>query len=267
MKMHHRFIAAITLSGLMLLSACAGATDPAPLQSAVATPTTVPGAATQTPIILSTATLGAPAPVAPTIAQPAPPAVEQPRVIVVTATSGKPPPPTATPLPSPTIDLTAVFAAPVTPNTKATSFAVILTITALAVPPTLPATRTMTPRVRRPPVIIGSGPQDRLPATSVPRSGGITVKTVSPQVSPGASAALSITTVPNTLCSLQVARSDSSGKVTFEPIDGSARQSAGRDGGIAWIWTVDSDEPTGQMKLVIDCGSAGVQQLDIPVLK
>ncbi len=266
MTKHHRHIEAILLIGLTLLSACAGSPDIRPLQSAVATPTIV-GAATQTPIIISTATLGAPAPTAPAAAPTTAPQVEQPRVIIVTATSDKPLPPTLTPLPSPTIDLTAVFAPAVTPNTKATSFAVILTITALAVPPTLPPTSTMRPRVRRVPVIIGAGPQDRLPATTEPRKSGIKVQTVSPQVSPGGAASLSIVTAPNTLCSLQIARPNNGSGVAFEPIDGTARQSAGRDGGIAWIWTVDFDEQPGQMKLVIDCGAAGVQQLDIPVVK
>lgn len=259
-----------------LLVACGNALPPVPLQSPLSTPTipvpptpvitAQPGVPTQTPIVLPTATLGGPAP-QPTagVTQPTAAVQPQPPPQVVEPTVQLPP--SATPLPSPTIDLTAVFGPQVTPNTKATSFAVILTITALSASPTYPPTST--PRPRRQPIIIGAGggTQDRLPATTEPRKSGIKVQTVSPQVSPGGPAALSILTAPDTICSLQIARALADGKVEFEPIAGTARQSAGRDGGVAWIWTVDADEPAGQLLLVIDCGTAGVQQLQLNVIE
>ncbi len=252
-----------------LLTACGNAIAIEPLQSAIATatlpvpPTAIvpPTGATQTPIVLATATLGG---------QPAPTAVAQPTAPIVATSSVRQlpsatPPPTVTPLPSPTIDLTEVFGPPKTPNSRATSQAVILTITALAVLPTLPPTDT--PRPRRAPVIIGAGGNGRVPATSDPRTSGIKVRTVSPQVTPGGAAALSIQAPLNSTCALQIARVGPDGGVALEPIAGSARQSAGRDGGIAWIWTVDADEPAGNMSLIIDCGAAGAQQLVIPVTK
>lgn len=258
-----------------LLVACGSALPPIPLQSPVLTPTlpvpptpfqTVQAGSTQTPIVLPTATLGGPAPQpTPGVAQPTA-AVGQPQPQPVEPTVQLPP--SVTPLPSPTIDLTAVFGPQVTPNTKATSFAVILTITALAASPTYPPTST--PRPRRRPIIIGagaSGQQNNLPATTEPRKSGIKVQTVSPQVSPGGPAALSILTAPETVCSLQVARTLADGRVEIEPIAGTARQSAGRDGGVAWIWSVDPDEPLGHMLLVIDCGAAGVQQLTLSVVQ
>lgn len=252
-----------------LLTACGAALAIEPLQSAIVTatlpapPTAIvpPSGATQTPIVLVTATLGGqPAPTAASI--PTAAAVATPNV---PARPSATPPPSATPLPSPTIDLTEVFGPPKTPNSRATSQAVILTITALAVLPTLPPTDT--PRPRRAPVIIGAGGNGRVPATSNPRTTGIKVRTVSPQVTPGGAAALSIQAPLNSACALQIARVGSDGSVTLEPIAGSARQSAGRDGGIAWIWTVDADEPAGNMSLIIDCGEAGAHQLDIQVTK
>lgn len=254
-----------------LLTACGNALAIEPLQSAIATatlpvpPTAVvpPSGATQTPIVLATATLGG---------QPPPPSTPAPiptAPAVATSSVRLPPsatpPPTVTPLPSPTIDLTEVFGPRKTPNSRATSQAVILTITALAVLPTLPPTDT--PRPRRAPLIIGAGGNGRVPATSDPRTTGIKVRTVSPQVAPGGAAALSIQAPLNSTCALQIARAGADGGVVLEPIAGSARQSAGRDGGIAWIWTVDADEPAGNMSLIIECGEAGARQLVIPVTK
>jgi hypothetical protein len=254
---------------LSIMAACGNALPVQPLQSVVATPTPVlptpaPGLSTQTPIVLATATLGAAGPTAPSAATTAAPAVATPRP-VIQATSR--PAPTLTLPPSPTIDLTQVFAPPGTPNTKATSFAVILTITALAATPTYPPTSTMRPR--RQPIIIGAGgnAQDRLPATTEPRKQGIVIQSISPQVTPGGQAALAIQTVRNTPCSLQISRPLGGERYEFEPIDGSARQSASRDGGIAWIWTVDTDEPAGPMRLLIDCGAAGVQRTQISVVR
>jgi hypothetical protein len=261
--MRHRSLIATALCGLLLLSACGGS-DIGPLQSVVNTPvgtlTPVPS-----PALIATATLGPTAPPS----NPQQPAPTSATVIVVprrstSSAQSAPAAPTDTPQPTPTIDQTAVFAPPGTPNTKATSFAVILTITALAAPPTYPPTSTSRPRVRREPIIIGAGPSDRAPATTAPDATGITVQTVSPQVIAGGPAALSIKTAPGALCALQIARD---GGANAEPIEGSARQSANRDGGVAWIWTVDFDEPAGSMTLIIDCGTAGVKQVQVPVVK
>ncbi|MCX6017540.1 MAG: hypothetical protein NTZ50_03405 [Chloroflexi bacterium] len=227
-------------------------------------PTAIPP--TQTPIPLPTATLNGPtlpeepsatpppAPTADAAAPLAPPALPK-------EPANSPPPPTVTPLPAPPSDLTVVYGPPQTPNTRATSFAVVQTITALAMPATYPPTDT--PRPRRTPVIIGSGPQDA-PVTAQP--GGVRVLNASRQVSPGGPAALSIRTSPNAVCALQIARPRPDGTTVLEPIAGSARLSADRDGGAAWIWTVDADEAAGPMNLVIDCGTAGTQQLTFTVL-
>ncbi len=253
---------------LSVLAACGNALPVQPLQSPVPTPTlalpTAPGAPTQTPIILPTATLGDPASTAPPAGATATPASATLRPVSQATVRL---PPSATPLPTPTIDLTRAFAPPVTPNTKATSFAVILTITALAATPTYPPTSTMRPR--RQPIIIGAGgaAQDRLPATAEARKQGIVIRSISPQVTPGGQAALAIQTARDTLCSLQISRPLGGDRYEFEPIDGSARQSASRDGGIAWIWTVDADEPAGPMRLLIDCGAGGAQQAEIMVTR
>lgn len=55
------------------------------------------------------------------------------------------------------------------------------------------------------------------------------------------------------------------GKEVLEPISSGSGKRAGRDGIIAWIWTVDSDEPMGPMRLVIDCRSVGVNQITMEV--
>ncbi len=269
MKPCWRNVVPSIIAGSLLLVACGNAIAIEPLQSAITTPTlpipptaiVPPTGATQTPIVLATATLGG-QPATTAVLIPTAPAAATSRVLERPSAT---PPPSATPLPSPTIDLTEVFGPRKTPNSRATSQAVILTITALAVPPTLPPTDT--PRPRRTPVIIGAGGSRRVPATSDPRTSGIKVRTVSPQVAPGGAAALSIQAPLNSTCALQIARTGFDGSVSLEPIAGSARQSAGRDGGVAWIWTVDADEPVGSMSLIIDCGEAGAQQLVIPVTK
>jgi hypothetical protein len=261
--MRHRSLIATALCGLLLLSACGGSRIE-PLQSVVNTP--VPTATPQA-TFAPAATLTS-APTAPP-SNPQGPAPTSATVIVVPRRSTAsaqtaPAQATETPQPTPTVDLTAVFAPPGTPNTKATSFAVILTITALAAPPTYPPTSTSRPRVRREPIIIGSGPTDRAPATTAPDATGITIETISPQVVAGGPAALSIKTTPGAVCALQIARD---GGANAEPIEGTARQSANRDGGIAWIWTVDFDEPAGSMTLIVDCGTAGVKLVQVPVVR
>jgi hypothetical protein len=270
-------VLALFSSGI-LLSSCGFARMIVPLQSPRPTPTrpnqplppTQPPTAipsTQTPILLPTATLAGPdlpGEAASSTPETKPPA----QAATAPAVVFEPPPPTdtpalptITPLPSPTLDLTAVYGPKLTPNTRATSFAVIQTITALAASPTYPPTDT--PRPRRTPIIIGSGPDD---AATVTRPRGVRVLNASRQVSVGGPAALSIRTDPGATCALQVIRPLPGNANALEPIDGSARLSADRDGGVAWIWRIDADEAPGPLSLIIDCGAAGKQQVDFTVL-
>lgn len=236
---------------------------PTPTRPIPPTPPPTPIPPTQTPILLPTATLGEPVLAEEPTAQPT---AAQPTAVPVIVLEPPPPTdapaqPTITPLPSPTVDLTAVYGPPLTPNTRATSFAVVQTITALAASPTYPPTDT--PRPRRTPIIIGAGPDDATPIARVP----IRVLNASRQVSPGGPAALSIRTAPGAVCALQIARTQADGATQLEPIPGSARLAADRDGGVAWIWNVDSDEPSGPLTLLVNCGNAGSQQIELAVLE
>lgn len=219
---------------------------------------------TQTPIILPSATLPSEAPTAAPATAPAPATAAPVIVYEPPPPTNTPAPPTITPLPSPTIDLTVELDPRRTPNTRATSVAVIQTITALAASPTYPPTDT--PRPRRTPIIIGAGEGAGIRVTPGPAT-GVRVLSASRQVSPGGPAALAVRTAPDAICALQIDRTPPGGAATLEPIAGSARLSADRDGAVAWIWTVDADEPAGPLTLVVDCGDAGSQRLDFTVLR
>jgi hypothetical protein len=272
---------ACVCSGL-LFSGCGFARMIVPLQSPPQPPTARPGQPTtpppptaratavpptQTPILLPSATLPAEEPPPATLPPEEPPAVAPTAAPAVVyeppPPTNTPAPPTITPLPSPTVDLTAVYGPRLTPNTKATSFAVIQTITALAASPTYPPTDT--PRPRRTPIIIGAGDAAGI-RTTPGRAAGVRVLNASRQVSAGGPAALAIRTAPDATCALQIARAQPDGATSLEPIAGSARLSTDRDGGVAWIWAIDADEPAGPLTLVVDCGAAGSQQVEFTVL-
>lgn len=168
-------------------------------------------------------------------------------------------PPTPTPSVTPTITLTPTPGPSPTPDTQATSQSVIATITALAATPTYPPTDT--PRPRRTPII--SGPGDTMPAQT--GGSGIEVQTLSEQVFAGGTAVLTIHTEPGARCVAQIVR-DEDGVPSLEPIADAPAQTAGRNGIAAWIWTVDRDEPAGMMRLRVDCGGAGVIEVQMRVV-
>jgi hypothetical protein len=144
-----------------------------------------------------------------------------------------------------------------------TSAAVYATITALAATPTYPPTST--PRPQRTP--IGAGPQqDDIPPTPLYSAGGIAVLTLSQEVMVGSAAALTIKTKPAATCTLQVMRS-AGPRAHYEPIPGAPARVAGRDGVVAWIWTIDPHEPRGPMGLSVDCGAAGTLGMRLDVVR
>jgi hypothetical protein len=276
MSIRSCLIIAVSWLNVVALVACGTVNAIDPLQSPAQTPSLTPAAtntqspaqtappqlpgaatATQTPIVLPTATIGG----AP---QPNVVATAQTQVVRPSQPTAKLPP-SATPLPTPTLDLTEVFGPKKTPNTRATSVAVILTITALAASPTYPPTST--PRPQRTPIIVGAASGKKIVPTTEPLKSGVKLVSKSANAQPGGAAALSIKTAPDTICALQILRTGADGDTQIEPIAGSARQSAGRDGAIAWIWTVDADEPVGSMTVQVNCGDVGVQTFVIEVAR
>lgn len=201
-----------------------------PLQSPIQTtsPLPTPPVATSTPPIIPT--------------QPPPP-TNPPPVL----------PPTATPLFVPELSAT--------PDTQGTSQAVIATLTAQAAPPTQPAA------TRRP---VGAGPDQPISVqrtpTSSPDPSGITLLALSERVYASGAVALTIRTRPEVVCMLQVARGAGDGNTTVESVVGGSRRS-GKDGVVAWIWTVDGDETPGQVTLIVNCDSVGTMQYQVEVLQ
>jgi hypothetical protein len=138
---------------------------------------------------------------------------------------------------------------------------VYATITALAATPTYPPTSTSRPQ--RTPIGAGPGEND-IPPTALYSEGGISVLTLSQQVIPGGAAALTIKTSAGSSCTLQVSRG-AGDAATLESIPGVPVRGAGRDGTVAWIWTVDAKEPTGIMTLVVNCGTGGKAHVQMKV--
>ena len=140
-----------------------------------------------------------------------------------------------------------------TPDTRATSQAVILTLTALALPPTRGPTRVPTR-----PVVIGAG-GGRVRVTHVPTPtldpSGVTLLSLSKTVYRGGAVTLSIRTKPGAQCQIN----------TTGVVISNAVRKAGSDGTVAWIWSVDATIPTGSMVLKADCGSAGVATYAIEI--
>lgn len=227
---------AVLLTCVVVLTNAACGRLISPLQSAVtAEPTPVPPTATQ---IAATQTQPAVTPV---------PATQVPSTATILPTPG----PSFTPGPSPT------------PDTQQTSESVYATITALAATPTYPPTST--PRPFRTP--IGAGPeQSSVPPAQSTVVNGMLVQMISQQVIPGGSAVLTIKARPADVCTLRIDRSTASDK-REEAIPGTATHPTGRDGVVAWIWTVDQNEPAGIMTLVVDCASAGRAQIKMTVTR
>jgi hypothetical protein len=170
-------------------------------------------------------------------------------------------PPTVTTSPKPGPTFTAGPSP--TPDTQQTSESVYATITALAATPTYPPTST--PRPFRTP--IGAGPeQSSVPPMQSMVVNGMVVQMISQQVIPGGSAVLTIKARPADVCTLRIDRSTHETK-REEAIPGTATHTTGRDGVVAWIWTVDQNEPAGIMTLVIDCAAAGRAQIKMTVTR
>jgi hypothetical protein len=167
------------------------------------------------------------------------------------------------PTPSPTAPPAAPIDPSITSNTRATSLAVYATITALAASPTY--SPTSTPRPYRTPISAGPEVND-IPPTALYTSGGIGVLTISTQVMPGGAAALTIKAKPAAVCTLKIDRSTANA-ASLEPIPSGATRVAGREGVTSWIWNIEASEPAGIMRLVADCGDAGMAQLQLKVVK
>ncbi len=239
--------AAILVAGVLVVGAIVFAAGqpqqpaPAPLQSPLQSP------------IQPTAPIATP-----TAPLPPPP---QP-----TAPSGPPPiaPTTATPLFVPTVERTPLFLPTPfgTPDIRSTSDAVIATLTAQAIPPTMPVA------TRRP---IGAGPEQASQAprtpTPPPDPSGITLLSLSNKVYAGGAVALTIRTQPNAVCHLQIARMRADGSQHIVPIPAGASRRAGGDGIAAWIWAVDANEPIGPATLLVNCDAIGTVQYQIEVTK
>lgn len=216
-------------------------TQPAPFATAAPTVTPVPS---PTPAANVTVVVVAPIP-------PTPPA----QFPTVQATA------TTTPLPPlvPTVVRTP-FTLPTpiggVPDTRATSQAVILTITALAIPPTMPPTAT-------PQRAIGAGGTGRVTAIPTPTldPSGISILSLAEKTYRGGAGSLTIRTKPDAQCTVMM-QSDGG---TAQPLAGGASRVAGKDGVAAWIWTVDATEAAGVKTLLVDCGSAGKTEATITV--
>jgi hypothetical protein len=90
------------------------------------------------------------------------------------------------------------------------------------------------------------------------------VLALSQQVIAGGAAVLTIKTKPSATCTLQMS-SGAGNQAHLEPVPGAPARVAGRDGVIAWIWTVDAQEPAGMMTLAVNCGAAGKIDVQIKV--
>ncbi len=170
------------------------------------------------------------------------------------------PSPTTTPALVPTVVRTPfVSQGDGTPDTRATSQAVILTITALA----QPATRRPTTVPPRP---IGAGGRGRVTQVPTPTldPSGISLLSVSKTVYRGGAVTVSVRTKPGAQCTLGATQVGADGASVDLPIPNPAHL-AGSDGAIAWIWPIDAGVPTGATALRVDCGTAGSAQYGVEI--
>lgn len=179
--------------------------------------------------------------------------IELPTPIAPTATS----PISLSPEPPPG---TIVLPFEVTPDTRATSRAVIATITALAATPTFPPTATRRP----PPRPVGAG-EALQPSPAPMLAGGIALVSFSRQVYPGGAAAVAVRAKPETLCTLTATyRGDNVQQSRALEVPGAARQT-GRDGVAAWILPVAQTQPPGLLQVRVSCAASGVLDLEIEI--
>lgn len=166
------------------------------------------------------------------------------------------PPPSSSPTPSPTAFQTptntpppfgATFTpTPVGPDTRATSEAVVATITALA------ATPTFHPRRRRVWARCGLA-QEALRRLRQRRRVMLWCSRCSRSARTGGSVSVAVRTRPGALCTLQA--QDNQTMRALE-IPGATRR-AGSDGSAAWIWLLPADQPAGLLVVRVVCESVG----------
>lgn len=170
---------------------------------------------------------------------------------------------TAKPQLVPTVVRTPFALANGTPDTRATSLSVILTITALAQQPTRKPVPTGTP-----PRAIGAGGKTRVTRVPTPTldPSGVTLLSLSNKVYRGGAMTLSIRTKPSAQCAVRATRLQADGTTTDLVIPDSVR-AAGSDGAVAWIWPIGADVPAGQMTVRADCGAAGSAQYTVEIVK
>ena len=260
---------ALTACGIPAENPVEALPESMPLQSSVATPgVAIPTNTPVTPVAVQVATLAASA-TAPNLPPVPTPIAPLTPTAILAAPAIKTPPPTL----SPTVNAARGLTVTPTVNnpsglgTFLTSTSVVGTITALAATPTYPPTGTPRPRRQsavRPASVIGAA-GDAVPPTTAPDKTGVTVQSKSQRVFPKGPATLTIKTKPNVACELSNIRKNEQGKEVLEPISSGSAKTSGSDGVIAWIWSVDGDEPTGSMTLVIDCRTAGVKQVTMVV--
>lgn len=229
-------MAAFAVAALVALTACAAqlptAEPPAPLQS----PILPPGNVTVLPTVAQVATVA--------VVQPTPAATITP---------------STTPALVPTVVRSPFVLPGGTPDTRATSQSVILTITALAATPT----RGPTARPTRPIGAGGSGRVTRAPTATLDPS-GISLLSLSSKVYRGGAATLSIRTTAGAQCAIGAEHTQADGTIATISIPNAARV-AGSDGGVAWIWNVGNDAPLGKLTLRANCGDAGSAEYVIEI--
>lgn len=261
--------AGLSAAALALMLAACSSPLPSPLQSPVLpSPTRPPTLVVPNPV--PTAVVGFATAAFTVTPVPSPTPAPNQQVTAPLPTQAPPPTqptptaastPTLTPLPAlvPTVVRTP-FTLPTpiggVPDTKATSQAVILTITALAIPPTMPPTAT-------PQRAIGAGGRGRVTAVPTPTldPSGISVLSVSEKAYRGGAGSLTIRTRPFAQCTVTIGGDGAAPK----PLPDGASRTAGKDGVIAWIWTVGVNEQAGARTLAIDCGDAGKAQVTIAI--
>ena len=256
-------IAIAAVAGVLV--ACGRAQEPAPqppqpLQSSIPTPA-LPGNVTVVPA--ATAAIVPPAAAATVAIAPTPTARIVPTATTArTVTTAS----AATAVVATTVTRPALIVAVAngTPDTRATSQSVILTLTALAEPPTRGPTKTPTRAV-----VIGAG-GGRVRVTHVPTPtsdpSGVTLLSLSKTVYRGGAATLSIRTKPGAQCGLRAQYTQADGSVNGMAVPNPVRL-AGSDGVVAWIWPIDTTVPTGKVTLDANCANAGMALYHIEVAK
>jgi len=241
---------------------------PQPLQSPIQTQLQSP---IQPPSTLAPVDTGATSVPPATPGLPASPVTSAPTAAIVAATGAAttgPVSPVATTQPappqptSPTAALTLPAVGNGTPDTRATSRAVILTLTAAAAPPTSGPTRTPTKAVK-----VGAGGRARVTRVPTPTSdpSGVTLLALSNHVYRGGAISLSIRTKPGVACQIKAIHTEVDGTTTDLALSHTTGKT-GSDGVVAWIWPVDAAVPAGPLVLRAECGQTGEVHYNVEVV-